>query len=335
MSDLSSSTIWGNLTVTRDAQIKGEARVQKDIYEKGQSLEQKYGSKEKLDALQSLADSIAEATGGLDELAFLKLNNNATYYADGSGKWSIPPNNKYTPGTGLALVNGKFNHSNSIAAGTVKEGGNTRVLGFNNTFKIPSFTYDSEGHITGSSSITLTMPSNPNTTYKADNSKGIYLDTSTNTFSLDSVFRGEFEQVQALANSMSETVGNLGPVEPYPDVNSKYLDGTGAWSVPNDTKYVPGTGLSLEGNKFFVKDEYVKKVGDSMSGDLIMGNKDIINIRSLGLGTSTPNFGIDTVEDIRIRDDSSLKMGGVGAADVEFELEYDKESKSVNFNFFV
>lgn len=61
-------------------------------------------------------------------------------------------------GTGLSFSSNTINHSNSITSGTASDGGATRTLNFAGTFKIPSITYDAQGHITSTSSITLTLP---------------------------------------------------------------------------------------------------------------------------------------------------------------------------------
>ena len=71
----------------------------------------------------------------------------------------------YTAGTGLVLSGTKFNHSNSVTAGTA-QGDSDKTLEFGGTFNIPTVTYDAQGHITGSGTTTLTMPSNPNTDTK-------------------------------------------------------------------------------------------------------------------------------------------------------------------------
>ena len=67
----------------------------------------------------------------------------------------------YSAGTGLSLSGTTFNHSNSVTAATASEGGSARTLAFGGTFNVPSVSYDSQGHITGKGSVTLTMPANP------------------------------------------------------------------------------------------------------------------------------------------------------------------------------
>lgn len=67
-------------------------------------------------------------------------------------------------GTGLSKSGTTLNHSNSITAGTAS-GSATKTLTFGGTFDIPSVTYDAQGHITGKSTTTMTMPAKP--TYTA------------------------------------------------------------------------------------------------------------------------------------------------------------------------
>jgi len=103
------------------------------------------------------------STNGLAPLS----GGGTTKYLRADGTWQVPPdtntNTTYSAGTGLSLSGTKFNHSNSVTAGTASDGGATRTLAFGGTFKIPSVTYDAQGHVTSTSAITLTMPANPNT----------------------------------------------------------------------------------------------------------------------------------------------------------------------------
>lgn len=51
-----------------------------------------------------------------------------------------------------------FSHINNISPNTISEGSISRVLNFNETFNIPSISYDSQGHITNSALTQLTLP---------------------------------------------------------------------------------------------------------------------------------------------------------------------------------
>jgi hypothetical protein len=66
-------------------------------------------------------------------------------------------NTTYSAGTGLSLSSTTFNHSNSITAGTVA-GTATSTLAYSGSFKIPSITYDAQGHITSTTTTTITLP---------------------------------------------------------------------------------------------------------------------------------------------------------------------------------
>ena len=90
--------------------------------------------------------------------------NGVTVTSNADGEIAIT-GTTYTAGTGLALSGTKFNHSNSVTAGTA-QGDSDKTLEFGGTFDIPTVTYDAQGHITGSGTTTLTMPSNPNTDTK-------------------------------------------------------------------------------------------------------------------------------------------------------------------------
>ena len=77
------------------------------------------------------------------------------------------PNTTYTAGTGLSLSGTKFNHSNSVTAGTA--GTSTATSG--STLAVPYVTYDAQGHITASGTHTHTVTGFATTAQgtKADN----------------------------------------------------------------------------------------------------------------------------------------------------------------------
>lgn len=69
-------------------------------------------------------------------------------------------NTTYSAGTGISFSGTTINHKNSITADTAS-GDATKTLTWGGTFTIPSITYDAQGHITGKSTTTMTMPANP------------------------------------------------------------------------------------------------------------------------------------------------------------------------------
>lgn len=96
---------------------------------------------------------------------YLAANRVYEFVYDGTdyelvGDINTDTNTTYSAGTGLTLSGTQFKHSNSVTAGTAK-GDDNKTLAFGGTFKIPSVSYDAQGHITGSSSNTMTMPAAP------------------------------------------------------------------------------------------------------------------------------------------------------------------------------
>lgn len=96
---------------------------------------------------------------------YLAANRVYEFVYDGTdylfmGDINTDTNTTYTAGSGLQLSNNQFKHKNAVTAGTAK-GDDSKTLGFGGTFTVPSVTYDSEGHITGKGSTTMTMPPAP------------------------------------------------------------------------------------------------------------------------------------------------------------------------------
>lgn len=96
---------------------------------------------------------------------YLAANRVYEFVYDGTdylfmGDINTDTNTTYSAGSGLQLSGTQFKHKNAVTAGTAK-GDDSKTLSFGGTFKVPSVSYDAEGHITGSSSTTMTMPAAP------------------------------------------------------------------------------------------------------------------------------------------------------------------------------
>lgn len=97
---------------------------------------------------------------------YLAANRVYEFVYDGTdylfmGDINTDTNTTYKAGTGITIGSGNaINHTNSVTAGTVK-GDDSKTLGFGGTFKVPSITYDAQGHITSTSTTTMTMPATP------------------------------------------------------------------------------------------------------------------------------------------------------------------------------
>jgi len=91
-------------------------------------------------------------------------NTNTNQVAD-----SIGDTLTFVAGTGVNLYTNtvagtdaiKIGHSNSVTGATIAEGGANRTLAFGGTFNVPSVTYDNQGHVTSTSTVTLTLPATP------------------------------------------------------------------------------------------------------------------------------------------------------------------------------
>ena len=106
--------------------------------------------------------------GSTISTGYLAANRVYEFVYDGTdylfmGDINIDTNTTYKAGTGITIGSGNaINHTNSVTAGTVK-GDDSKTLGFGSTFKVPSITYDTQGHITSTSTTTMTMPAIPTT----------------------------------------------------------------------------------------------------------------------------------------------------------------------------
>jgi hypothetical protein len=103
--------------------------------------------------------------GSTINTGYLAANRVYEFVYDGTdylfmGDINTDSNTTYSAGSGLQLSGTQFKHKNAVTAGTAK-GDDNKTLSFGGTFKVPSVSYDTEGHITGSSSTTMTMPAAP------------------------------------------------------------------------------------------------------------------------------------------------------------------------------
>lgn len=103
--------------------------------------------------------------GSAISAGYLAANRVYEFVYDGTnyalvGDIDTNTNTTYSAGAGLTLNGTKFEHTNSVTAGTAK-GDDSKTLSYGGTFTIPSVTYDAQGHITAKSTTTMTMPAVP------------------------------------------------------------------------------------------------------------------------------------------------------------------------------
>jgi len=126
----------------------------------------------------TLALNTTGQAGSVAQSLTVKDNGTVRYSFNGATARALnfKSGNEITVATD-ASGNVTVNHNTKATAATIGEGGTSRTLGWGGTFNIPSVTYNAYGHVTGSGSITLTMPGNPNTHYSAK----LYLGASDGT----------------------------------------------------------------------------------------------------------------------------------------------------------
>ena len=156
--------------------------------------------------------------------------------------------------TGNAL---SIEHTNAVSAGSVGESSNVSPAA-GNSFKIPSISYDAQGHITSASNITVTLPADKDTTYSLGTAKGdtqydAYINLTPATGSGAAVTSAKFKAGAniAITGSGTEiTVKHSGPGDATGNVignNTKTaLDYGNTFIVPKITKDANGHIVNTE-----------------------------------------------------------------------------------------
>ena len=338
-------------TITGDLVILKSLKSQLSIYELGEKLEDKYGSKSVLDSTTNKVLNLEGQIAGL-EITFAELGevskldlpeiNKTTTFLRGDGIWAKPTDTTYSAGVGLTLETNTFSAKAATAStlGSVIPGAGISIDAAGkisvSTNYVPGAhagVVGNGGHIPAIGAAGQFLAHNgawavpKDTVYKG--SANITLGAG-NSFALSTVFMSLFENTQSLAISASDAVGTLKDLAwkslPAGQSRSVFLDGSGSWSIPNDTKYTAGTGLALSGTTFSVKDEYVKKAGDTMTGALDMSNKNITRVSRLGVGTAAPSVAVDVVGDIRTN-------GELQFDNKEAYIQYNDTTNSLSFRF--
>ena len=181
-------------------------------------------------------------TGQAGSVAYsltVKDNGTACYSFNGAAARTLnfKNGNEITVATD-ANGNVTVNHNTKATAATIGEGGTSRTLGWGGTFNIPSVTYNEYGHVTGSGSITLTMPGNPNTHYSAK----LYLGVADGTANATTVISDPYLFVRENgSNTAVQLKGGTG-------INISGINGAATISLANTTvtagTYGPSTDVS-------------------------------------------------------------------------------------------
>ena len=146
------------------------------------------------------------------------LRNDGTWGTP-AGTYTLPTASSDTKGgikvgTGLTMNGEVLNHSNSITAGTAT-GTAASTLTFGGTFKYPTVTYDAQGHITSTGSVTLTMPTLPEASTSAKGIVQLFNEdftvggTTGSTVTTQAVTPQALYHVWELANSKTSNTGTV------------------------------------------------------------------------------------------------------------------------------
>ena len=152
-----------------------------------------------------------------------------------------------------------FSHANEVTAGSTVANTN-KTVGFGGNFYVPEVTYDKNGHITGVTYKTITMPANPNTTYDMGVSsdenlitEGDVYDTVAEEYTIKFTGTDGTDKSATIRTAFlryKEFSGNSAGLVPEAssDDAAKFLKGDGTWATPADTTYTGNKGIVIAGN---------------------------------------------------------------------------------------
>lgn len=147
-------------------------------------------------------------------------------------------------------------HTNAVSAGSVGESSNVSPAA-GKSFKIPSISYDAQGHITSASNITVTLPADKDTTYSLGSAVGdaqydAYINLTPAGSSGAGVTSAKFKagaNIAITGSGTGITVAHSGPGSATGNVgnNTKTtLDYSDTFKVPKITKDANGHIVSAE-----------------------------------------------------------------------------------------
>lgn len=148
-------------------------------------------------------------------------------------------------------------HTNAVSAGSVGESSNVSPAA-GKSFKVPSISYDAQGHITSASNVTVTLPADKDTTYSLGTAVGdaqydAYINLTPATDSGAAVTSAKFKagaNIKITGSGTGITVAHSGPGDATGNVignNTKTaLDYGNTFIVPKITKDANGHIVNTE-----------------------------------------------------------------------------------------
>ena len=138
--------------------------------------------------------------------AVLEAGDNVSFESTATGLKIDAKDTTYTAGTGLTLAEGNvFNHTNKVEAVTEQDAqlAEETLSDSNRSFEVKAYTYDAEGHITGSVDNKITLPAEAfrDTTYEVTMAAG-----NSNEVSLNTKKDGQAENTYTIKGDKGSTV---------------------------------------------------------------------------------------------------------------------------------
>lgn len=200
-------------------------------------------------------------------------------------------------------------HTNAVSAGSVGESSNVSPAA-GKSFKIPSISYDAQGHITRASNITVTLPDDKDTTYSLGTAAGdakynAYINLTQAGSSGAAVTSAKFKagaNIAITGTGTEITVAHSVPGDATSDVignnTTTTLDYSGTFKIPKITKDANGHIVSFEDITLTLPEEVaIPKI--NYKGETGLSNNRVTMSSSLTVDTATytysPSIGSSTL----------------------------------------
>lgn len=159
--------------------------------------------------------------------------------------------------------------------------------------------------------------------------------TDTGTISIDTTWAAQFNSVSIGINEVISSTRAL-------TVTSASITGELDMNTNRITNLAEPTSAADAATKDYVDAAAGTGFGGSgtenyipvWTGSEALGDSSIYyDEGDIGLGTTEPHEKLDVDGNIRIREENSIKYGGTGSDDAKFEIKYNADTESLDFNF--
>ena len=220
-------------------------------------------------------------------------------------------------------------HTNTITSGAGSVGESSNVSpAAGKSFKIPSISYDAQGHITSASNITVTLPADKDTTYSLGTAAGdakynAYINLTQAGSSGAAVTSAKFKagaNIAITGTGTEITVAHSVPGDATSDIignnTTTTLDYSGTFKIPKITKDANGHIASFEDITLTLpKAVAIPKI--NYKGETGLNNNRVTMSSSLTVGSATqtyaPSIGSSTL---------TLSTSSTNSNDITIDLEW-------------